>query len=255
MNIDISCVLALHGEGLLAHKTIRAIHRAAAYAEGGGVSSELVIVLDRSTPETRRYVETSPSIGADRIISADFGDLGLTRNLGVEQSRGKYIALFDGDDLVSENWLFRAHEINRLDRRFVIHPEVSVYFDKKMLLFYHPDQRQQDFDEGNLIVENYWTALSFALRETFLTVPYLANPPDSGFGYEDWHWNCELIAHGFVHVVAAQTAHFIRSKASGSLNAASALRNALIRHSALFDNFGLGSGRRGSVPTHGIHAD
>jgi glycosyltransferase involved in cell wall biosynthesis len=243
MKIDVSCVLALHGEGIVAHKTIRAINRAATYAKRGGVSSELVIVLDRATPETRRYVKTSNVIDAARVVSADFGDLGLTRNLGVELSCGEYVALFDGDDLVSENWLLKAHKINQQDAGFVVHPEVSVYFGRKMLLFYHPDQRQKEFEGDNLIVENYWTALSFARRETFLAIPYLANPPDSGFGYEDWHWNCELIARGFVHVTAAETAHFIRSKESGSLNAASALRNALIRHSSLFDSFPMQWGR------------
>jgi glycosyltransferase involved in cell wall biosynthesis len=242
---DISCVLALHAEGLIAHKTIRAINQAAAYAEQRGLTIELVIVLDRATPETQRYIETSPTIhSATRVLFADFGDLGLTRNFAIERSHGDYIAILDGDDLISENWLLGAHEVNRLNHRYVIHPEVSVYFDQKILLFYHPDQRRSDFDNSNIIVENYWTSLCFSRRETFLATPYLSTPPCSGFGYEDWHWNCEVMARGFIHTVAPRTAHFIRSKGTGSLNAASASRNALMRHSALFDNFGTRSARK-----------
>jgi glycosyltransferase involved in cell wall biosynthesis len=202
------------------------------------LTTELVIVLDRATPETRRYIEKSPIIHpATTFLLADFGDLGLTRNFGIERSHGEYVAILDGDDLVSENWLLSAYEVNRLDHRFVVHPEVSLYFDQKVLLFYHPDQRCHDFDETNIIVENYWTALCFSRRETFLGTPYVGTPPSSGFGYEDWHWNCEVMERGFIHTIAPRTAHFIRSKGTGSLNAASALRNALIRHSALFDNF------------------
>jgi len=244
--IDISCVLALHAEGTIAHNTIKSINRAAAYAEGRGLKTELVIVLDRATPETRCYVETSPILrtATTRFMPVDFGDLGLTRNFAIDQSRGQYIAILDGDDLISENWLFRAHELNRRDLRFIIHPEVSVYFYQKTLLFRHPDQRGDNFEESNIIVENYWTALCFSRRDTFLATRYLATPPCSGFGYEDWHWNCEAMARGFIHTIARRTAHFIRSKETGSLNAASASRNALIRHSALFDNLGARSRRK-----------
>jgi glycosyltransferase involved in cell wall biosynthesis len=209
------------------------------YAERRGLVTELLIVLDRETPETRRYVETSSVIDpATGIIATDFGDCGLARNAGIERAGGEYVAIIDGDDLISEDWLVRAHEVNRLSHCYVIHPEVNVYFDQKTELFYPPDQHQEDFDETNIIVENYWPALSFSRRETFLLNPYSATPPLSGFGFEDWHWNCEVMARGFVHKPAPGTAYFIRVKEKGSLLAEAVSRNALMRHSALFDNFG-----------------
>jgi glycosyltransferase involved in cell wall biosynthesis len=236
---DISCVVTLHGEGLIAHKTIRSINRAMQYAERRGLATELLIVLDRATSETRRYVETSVVIPPDtRIISTDFGDPGLARNTGVEQAGGEYVTIMDGDNLVSENWLVRARQLNQLSHRYVIHPEVNVFFDQKTLLFYSPDQHQEDFDETNIIVENYWSVLSCSRRETFLLNPYSATPPDSGFGYEDWHWNCEVMGRGFVHRPAPGTAQFIRVKEKGSRNAEAASRDVLMRHSTLFDNFG-----------------
>ena len=144
----------------------------------------------------------------------------------------------DGDNLISENWLVRARELNQLSHRYVIHPEVNVFFDQKTLLFYSPDQHQEDFDETNIIVENYWSVLSCSRRETFLLNPYSATPPHSGFGYEDWHWNCEVMARGFVHRSAPGTAQFIRVKEKGSRNAEAVSRDVLMRHSTLFDNFG-----------------
>src|SRR5579883_1526738 len=129
MRKDITCLLALHAEGLIAHKTIRSLNRAADCAEGFGLCVEFVFVLDRVTPETRVYIENLPPVDRGcKLIYADFGDLGLTRNLGIQQSEGEYIAILDGDDLISENWLFRACELNRQDYRYIVHPEVSVAF-------------------------------------------------------------------------------------------------------------------------------
>lgn len=245
MRRDISCVLALHAEGLIAHKTIRSINRAAGRAGQLGLSVEIVFVLDRATPETRHCAETSDVTNPkSKVIFADFGDLGLTRNLGIQHADGDYVAIFDGDDLMSENWLVQAHEINRANRYYVIHPEISVVFDHKTVVMYHPDQRARDFDDANIIVENYWTSLCFSRRETFLKIPYVATPKTSGFGYEDWHWNCEVMALGFIHTLALGTAHFIRVKESGGLNAETAMRNAVIPHSDILDTLGNRSPRK-----------
>lgn len=249
MKIDISCVLALHAEGLIAHKTIRAIARAVHCAQRNRLTCELIIVLDRATPETKHYIENSFFVHpSPRLLLTDVGDLGLVRNVGVEHSTGEYVAILDGDDLISENWLVRAHEVSQTDAHYVVHPEVCVYFDQKACLFYHPDQTWEDFDAANLVVENYWISLCFSRRETFLKIPYLATPKASGFGYEDWHWNCEVMARGFIHTLASGTAHFIRAKLTGSLNAEWATRKALVRHSSLFDTLGRQSWRRRPLP-------
>jgi glycosyltransferase involved in cell wall biosynthesis len=251
MKTDISCILALHAEGLIAHKTIRAINRAVAHAEKAGLATELVVVLDKATPETRRYIENSRFVyPVPKLISTDLGDLGLVRNVAIEHSSGGYIAVLDGDDLISENWLTRAYEVNRLDSHLIVHPELCVYFDQKALLFYHPNQISEEFDAANLIVENYWISLCFSRRETFLQIPYVATPKSLGFGYEDWHWNCEVMARGFVHTIARGTAHFIRVKLSGSLNAYWATRKALVRHSTLFDTLATQSWRKKTIGDH-----
>jgi hypothetical protein len=233
----------------MAHKTIRSINRARQYAARSGLVTELHLVLDRATSETRQYVETSSVIDpAACICSTDFGDPGLARNFAIERAHGEYVAIIDGDDLMSENWLVRAFELNRLRHRYVIHPELTVSFDQNSELLFPPDQQQEDFDETNLIIANYWSVLSFSRRDTFLSVPYCATPPHSGFGFEDWHWNCEVMAHGFIHKVAPGTVHFYRVKAKDSRNIESDSQNLLVRHSALFDQFGSRSTRGREVP-------
>ncbi len=237
MKVSISCLLNLHAEGILAHRTIKSLELARKFAEERGVRSELLIVFDRATDETVQYVERSAHVdGAAKIIFTDFGDPGSARNAGIEQATGEYISLFDGDDLVSQNWLFKAHELSACSKRYIVHPEVSVVFGQKRMLFYHPDQEQEDFDYSNLLVENFWTALCFSRRETFLRVPYNPTPADSGFGYEDWHWNCDVMACGYVHKIALGTAHFVRTKEEGSRNE-NARNKHLMRHSTLFNDF------------------
>jgi glycosyltransferase involved in cell wall biosynthesis len=236
MRKDVSCVVPLHSEGLIAHKTMRSINRAARCAEQFGLSVEIVFVLDRPTPETKCYVETSPVIHpASKLIWANFGDAGLARNLGVQHADGEYIAIHDGDDLSSENWLLRAHELNRLDRRYVIHPEITIGFDQKNYVVYHPDQRRRNFAGVDIVFENYWPYICFSHRETFLEVPYTATPKSSGFGYEDWHWNCEVVARGFIHTIALGTVFFNRLKETGSRFTEHNTRNTLIPHTALLD--------------------
>jgi glycosyltransferase involved in cell wall biosynthesis len=215
---------------------MRSIKRAANCAEQFGLSVEFVFVLDRPTPETTRYVKRSSVIDpASKFISADFGDPGLARNLGVRHANGEYIAIHDGDDLSSENWLIRAHELSRLDSHYIVHPEVTIAFDEKRYVVYHPDQRRMTFTERDIVFENCWPYICFSPRETFLEVPYVATPKSSGFGYEDWHWNCEVIAHGFIHTIALGTAFFNRLKESGSRFVEHSMRNTVIPHSSLLD--------------------
>jgi glycosyltransferase involved in cell wall biosynthesis len=236
MQKDISYVVPLHAEGLLAHRTLRSMNRAAISARQFGLSVEFVFVLDRPSPETMSYVKESPVIDRTcKLINADFGDAGSARNLGVQHADGEYIAIHDGDDLSSENWLLRAYELNRLDDRYVVHPEVTVGFDQKNYLVYHPDQRQLNFAAIEVVFDNLWPYICFSRRDTFLRVPYAATPPSSGFGYEDWHWNCEVMANGFIHTIALGTAFFNRLKESGSRFVEHTRRNTLVPHSALLD--------------------
>jgi glycosyltransferase involved in cell wall biosynthesis len=224
----------------MAHKTIRSVNRALKYAEQRGLKTELLLVLDRANPETKQYVETSGIIDpAARIIATDFGDVGPARNAGIEKARGEYVATFDGDDLMMENWLVRAHEFNRLNPSYVIHPELAVCFGKETALVHYPDQEQEDFDGTSIFFQASWPVVSFSRRETYLSVPYCSLPPHSGYGAEDWHWNCEVMGRGWVHKIAPGAAFFYRRKKFGSLAEEHRLKNLMGRHSILFDHQGL----------------
>jgi len=237
MTVDISCVVTFHSEGLLAHKTLASIARAIRYASDASINVELVVVADRASHETVSYLERCKWLPAGtRILHAEHGDPGLARNEGIQAACGKYVAILDGDDLYSQDWLLEALRLNRTNPSFVVHPDYNIYFGAERTISRHPDQRDASFRSWQLLTENAWTALCFARRQVFIDKPYAPTPPSSGFGYEDWHWNCDAIAAGLVHVVAPGTAHFIRLKLSGSRNAEALEQSRVIRHSTLFDS-------------------
>ncbi|WP_454742150.1 glycosyltransferase [Cupriavidus necator] len=240
MTVDISCVVTFHAEGLLAHKTLASIARAIRFASDASIKVELVVVADRANQETLSYLERCKWLPAGtRILHTEHGDPGLARNEGIQAACGDYVAILDGDDLYSQDWLLEALRLNRTNPSFVVHPDFNVYFGAERTISRHPDQRDASFRSWQLLTENAWTALCFARREVFITKSYAPTPPSSGFGYEDWHWNCDAIAAGLVHVVAPGTAHFIRLKSSGSRNAEALERSRVIRHSSLFDSEGM----------------
>lgn len=238
--------MPLHAEGLLTHKTMKSINRTVLCADSSGLSVDVIFVLDRPTDETKSYLQSSSIIpyGA-KFIPADLGDVGLARNLGVQHAESEYVAMHDGDDLTSENWLLRAHEVNSGDKRYVIHPEITVGFGTDSYVVFHTDQRQCSVSEIDIAFANCWPYTSFARRATFLEVPYAPTPRGSGFGYEDWHWNCEVMAHGFVHTVAPGTAFFNRLKQSGSRFVEHNKSHAVMPNSALIDRYE----KRDNLPT------
>ncbi|WP_051975420.1 glycosyltransferase [Cupriavidus necator] len=237
MTVDISCVVTFHAEGLLAHKTLASIARAIRFASDASIKVELLVVADRANQETVSYLERCKWLPAGtRILHTQHGDPGLARNEGIQAACGEYVAILDGDDLYSQDWLLEALRLNRSNPSFVVHPEYNIYFGAKRWISRHPDQRDAGFRSWQLLTENAWTALSFARREIFLTQPYAPTPASAGFGYEDWHWNCDAIAAGLVHVVAPGTAHFIRLKSYGSRNAEALEQGKVLRHSSLFDS-------------------
>lgn len=234
---DVSAIITFHREGLLAHKSLLSLGRCREAAERSGISVELIATLDRADEETERVVREFQGPGRpDQVLHPDAGDLGLSRNAAVARARGSWILICDGDDYLSANFIVRCTEmLAGSDASAIAHPELVVTFGAEHSLWWQIGSDAPDFDPACMLVINPWNACCLAARDTFLKTPYvLARPGETGFGFEDWHWNCETLAMGHAHLVAAGTAHYVRKKAAGSLNAAHASSNALIPPTRLF---------------------
>ena len=236
--VDVSAVITFHGEGLLAHTTLHSIERCRRHAEAAGLSVEFVMTLDNADAETRRIVKDHPALRAsDRVLEVNFRDLSSCRNHAIGQARGRYIGTFDGDDYFSANWISRCVELLRHEGdQHIFHPEIMVAFGAWNAYWWQVDQLDKYYKPAALLTTNYWNACAFAAKSVFEQCPYhVSRVGEAGFGFEDWHWNCETIAHGFVHRLARGTVRFERRKEGGSLNIAHQHAGAVIRPSAFFE--------------------
>jgi glycosyltransferase involved in cell wall biosynthesis len=245
-------VINVHREGLLAHASIRSALLAAQRARTQGLSVELLVVADCPDPETRAYLEGLNEVRL-QVVVTDVDDLGLARNVAVQRSNSDFIAFLDGDDLWAANWLEAAHASASVDLRPIVwHPEGSLFFGEGVEPYWlmHPDMDDDAYLWLRLASRNLWTSLAFASRSVFKEVPYRRSDVRQGFGFEDWSWNAQTVARGFLHKIVPGSVHLVRIKPT-SLMRTTAASGAMMIPTDLFRgrlqrDLNLGAGPAGS---------
>lgn len=219
MTFDVTAIITMFREGILAHPTIKSAIVAVEEAKQRGISAEIMLNLDNTDDETRDIcTNLANEHDIIRIFEHNEDDLGLSRNIGIQNCESKYVTFLDGDDLWGKDWIWRCYESAEASEEDVVwHPEINVVFQREYQLFYHTDMDNPDFEMDFLRINNYWTALSFARRDLYINNPYSKNKIKEGYGFEDWNWNCNTISKGIKHKTAKDTCHFIRKKESGSM--------------------------------------
>jgi glycosyltransferase involved in cell wall biosynthesis len=234
----VSAVVTFHRERELVAATLHSIERMRRFAEARGLEVDLEMTLDGGDAQTREAVLSHPVLRErDVLHEIEVLDLSLSRNFAIEHARGRYVAILDGDDLFSENWIAAAVDCIRAHGpQTIAHPHLLVAFGGWQAFWYQIDQTSDHFLPESLLSLNHWNACSIALRRTFMHCPYeCSRVGESGFGFEDWHWNCETISRGYVHRVVPETFRLERRKLEGSLNVAHQQKAAVIRPSHFFD--------------------
>lgn len=213
-NVDVTAIVNAHKEGLLLNPALESVRKCFELARQSGITTELLIAMDRSDQFSVEVVENCISdIENSRIVLMDFGDVGRCRNEAAVLSRGEYVAFLDADDLWGRNWLTEAFSMARLDRReLVLHPEVNVYFGYDPHVFVHVDAESEAFDIGPLALVNFWTSLCFVRRQFLVQHPYPETDLAAQVGYEDWGWNLKALSAGAIHKCVLGTCHAIRMK-------------------------------------------
>jgi glycosyltransferase involved in cell wall biosynthesis len=211
---NITAVINTHAEGLLLKPTFDSVRQCFLAAAEQGITTELVVVLDRPNDATRDAV-TMYTQGFDSVrqVIVDNGDLGLSRNDGAAEARGDYIAFIDGDDMWGRRWLSEAYRSAiAYGKDAIWHPEVNVYFGASARILIHLDSESDQFRLERLAMENRWTALCFVGRECLLRYPYTRTRLSEQIGYEDWGWNLRTLAAGIPHKVVPGVGHAVREK-------------------------------------------
>ncbi len=231
--------MTVHKEGRLVHRSINSFKNAMEFT---GLNTEFIIVVDRPSDETKKYFQNYRLAYNEIIDYVEYGDLGPSRNHGVNLASGKYVAFVDADDLVSINWFKDAFEKSQMDDSgyFIYHPEYLLFFgdmfdDSRQVsvrkLIDSSDPKYSDYD---LIEHNLWSSLCFTSKELMLKVPYRKAKP--GFGFEDWDFNLDSIVYGAKHKIVEGAVHFTRLKKSGSLDSEKQGKNSTLSPSRLFEN-------------------
>jgi len=236
-NPHVSGVVTFHNESIVAHRTLLGLERVRRHSEQQGINVELIAVLDNADSETIRIVSSCPVLrDSDQILVVENSDLGLSRNNGINAANGSFIGFFDGDDYYSANWLTQAvHTIRHKENEVAVHPEYQISFGKMHCIARPPDMDQEkNYPLVTCLTTHPWTSCVFARKDTFLTYPYeRTQVKNTGFGFEDWHWNLELVAAGIKHISALGTAHYYRRKPSSVLTE-QVQNGAIIRPSRFF---------------------
>lgn len=228
----ITAVLNVHHEGIVAHASLLSMAAARQAAEAAGIVVEILVVADCSDRATLDYLSGAAGV---RLIETAVDDLGCARNVAVAAAQGRFIAFLDGDDLWSRNWLLEAFRMATQGAQATVwHPEASLFFGATQAPYWriHPDIETAEGDWVTLGMRNHWTSLSFGAREIYQRVPYRSTDLTAGFGYEDWSWNSEVVAQGYLHKPVIGTAHLVRVRDT-SLVRRTAGSNALMTPSTL----------------------
>ncbi len=211
----ITLILNVHSESVVAGPTVRSAARAIEHAESHGFTVDRLLGIDRGTQAARQFF-SNPAFDAWRYLELNAGDLGSARNSLVEAAKDGFIALLDGDDLFSENWLtaaaMRANEAISQGLKCVIHPELRWIFDEFNSVAVNLPSTHPLFLQKYLSFAHTYDSLVLGPRDTLLDSPYRERDRKAGFGYEDWAWTLDTLSKGVAHLVAKDTIIFKRRR-------------------------------------------
>ena len=178
---------------------------------------EILIGLDNPNVKTQKALNNY--ICDSKIINKyifNFNDVGLMRQNLLKLSKYEHVSFLDADDLWGDNWLFEASKFSAKNPNAVLHPDLTIFFDKEIkYVRKNPDSTSRKFKKELLIFENVWTSSYITPRWVMEKFPMKSgNTSDesSPYAYEDWSWFRETLAEGVDHRVVKKTAHFHKIK-------------------------------------------
>lgn len=225
----------VHDEAKYLARTLRSTEEAVRFAAFRGALSELIVVLDRPTAGVIDFIDRYEFDAFDghKVIVCDNGSLGPSRNIGISHASGTYVTTCDADDLIS---------FNTFDEMLMTacHGDPRVVLVPQYLFVFGVEYYVVEYFDSNRVTPLMFTGYQpyhsrlFAHRSVFADVPYAAAHPGSGYVYEDWHYNCQLLARGYQFDVVPDTILFCRRRRHSLLASSNQTTGPQIPPSALF---------------------
>ena len=210
-------IITAHNEGLVAHKMMRSVKEALEELRKNNYTYEIIVHIDNGDKDTLNYFKRYKNEKHIRIFENSFGDTAPSRNFALGKAQGKYVGFFDGDDLMSNNWLINAIKVlEKSKEEVIVHPEAVLTFGSSQpnVLTLQGDSREDD--ALVLFGENRWGSVLVAKKETLEKVPY--RTLRNGYGHEDYVFNIEAIERGISHKIAKETILFYRRSVNSRLS-------------------------------------
>ena len=241
MKIGISINLTAHREGMLLYRTVRSIREQINYLKKNlpTVAYEFNVSVDNPDEETLYVIDMLKSKFTDtdmNIFNVEFGDLSESRNYLISKSKGKYIAILDGDDFFSSNYLYECYitaEKNNVPA--VYHADNFITFEGGNLLWKRGGYMMNHYSNAMLLLENPFVSQVFVHSDIYKEIKYDSISKDSGYGCEDWHWNTKVINRGFKYFTVKETTASYRIKLRGSLLMSQVESSSTLRPSEFFE--------------------
>jgi len=229
MVYDLTCIITGHREGHLAVASLRTFWLAIDAARAANFTVEALLCLDNPDALTEKIFNSYKKDATVDIY--DVADQGKVRNGAVTKANGKYCAFLDADDLWSQNWLIEALTfLKNKPATHIAHPEYNYFFEKQATIFLQVDQESPEFCLDVLRMANYWDALCVCPTMIYRDIPFCERDIVGGYAYEDWFWNCETIAAGYIHKVVPDTVLFKRRQESSQTVKAAKNKSLTRRH-------------------------
>lgn len=236
-NQDISIIITAHSEGLVSHKTMLSVLAAADKLTDNNISYEIIISLDNPDKITSEYYSRYKNDKRFTIKTWSYGNVAESRNSAIELARGKYVALLDGDDMVSSNWYLDAYKLAEKKKELsVFHQCLQIQFgvnEENNLIWVMADSFNKEKDAVIMVQFNRWMSSLFAKKEVFSDIKY--KKPVNGYGYEDYCFNADTLAQDIKHYVVPKTIFFYRRMASGGKQDEHINEHTLLPYTDLFD--------------------
>jgi glycosyltransferase involved in cell wall biosynthesis len=211
----VSLIITAHNEGKLLLNALDSVLQNLKRADI--TEYEILIGLDNPDQITQN-ISTHRNFDSDliKIHTFKLGDVGLVRQNLLELTKYEHVSFLDSDDLWGDNWLFEARKFSTNNPNAVLHPDLTIFFDKEIkFVRKNPDSTSRKFKKELLVFENVWTSSFITpkwVMEKFPMKSGNTSDDSSPYAYEDWSWFRETLAEGVDHRVVKKTAHFHRIK-------------------------------------------
>ena len=241
--IKISVVITAHREQHCLWMSLKSIFLMVQALSSEQISSELILVADDVDKETKNIIDCAKD-QITSVIYCNNKDPALSRNTGINEAKGELVAVLDGDDLYSKNWLVDSYSFFKKskNKKICLHPQYNLVFRDFDMRFCddiywwkHIDQDSGQFSSINMMISNHWQANCIFPKSMIDKVSYVPTIHDKGIGYEDWAFNCDVISAGYIHKTVPGTSHLLRIKSCGSRNQAATDQALVVRQVKLFE--------------------